>query len=82
MVRTQIQLTEEQASLLKELSAQTNVSMAALIRQAIDGHVAHRRARRAPEVKARALEAIGCLAGGPPNLAEDHDHYLADAYAE
>ncbi len=36
MIRTQIQLTEEQAQKLRELSAAGRESMAALIRKAVD----------------------------------------------
>jgi Arc/MetJ-type ribon-helix-helix transcriptional regulator len=36
MVRTQVQLTENQAQLLKKLAAQENQSVAEVIRQAID----------------------------------------------
>ena len=36
MVRTQIQLTEEQAAQLKELAHESNESIAAIIRKALD----------------------------------------------
>ena len=36
MVRTQIQLTEQQAELLKAAAARRGVSMAELIRQSVD----------------------------------------------
>jgi len=37
MVRTQIQLTEEQARALKEIAAARGESMAEVIRRAVDG---------------------------------------------
>jgi predicted transcriptional regulator len=37
MVRTQIQLTDEQASRLKEMAHESNESIAAIIRKALDG---------------------------------------------
>jgi predicted transcriptional regulator len=40
MVRTQIQLTEEQVAQLKELAHEGNQSIAAIIRKALDQYLA------------------------------------------
>jgi predicted nucleic acid-binding protein len=39
MIRTQIQLTEEQSKTLKEMAQERGVSMAELIRQSIDNFI-------------------------------------------
>lgn len=77
MIRTQIQLTERQASVVKEMAAREDISMAEVIRQAIDRLVADAERR---ELRRRALEALGGFPGGPPDGAENHDKYLDEAY--
>jgi hypothetical protein len=76
MIRTQIQLTEEQARALKDLAAQRGVSMAELIRQATE-HLLEENSKR--EKRRRALEAIGRFPG-PSDLSTNHDRYLAQDY--
>jgi hypothetical protein len=77
MIRTQIQLTEQQAASLKSLAAQQGVSMATLIRKGVDRILEEndRRARRE-----RALEVIGRFPG-PADLAERHDDYFGEEHA-
>lgn len=83
MIRTQIQLTEEQAAKLKRLAAAQDVSMAKVIREAID-RLPERDDRA--ERFARALEVI--RAGGfhdvegKTDVAERHDEHLADIYEQ
>ena len=78
MIRTQIQLTDEQARALKRLAAKEGKSVAELIRVSVDDLI--RRAGNAgpEELRQRALSAAGKLSG-PENLATDHDAYLAEA---
>ena len=81
MIRTQIQLTEEQAAKLKRLAAERDVSMAEVIREAVDGLPDHNdRAER----YARALAAVrrGGFRDieGKTDVAARHDKYLADIY--
>jgi hypothetical protein len=80
MVRTQIQLTQEQAAALKRLAAERGVSMAALIRDAVEGVVAEGtdRERR----KQRALAAVGKFHDTSRDVAAEHDRYLEDAYLD
>ncbi|MGE5226776.1 MAG: ribbon-helix-helix protein, CopG family [Planctomycetaceae bacterium] len=83
MIRTQIQLTEEQAAKLKRLAAARDVSMAKVSREAID-RLPERDDRA--ERFARALEVI--RAGGfrdvegKTEIAERHDEFLADIYEQ
>lgn len=82
MIRTQIQLTEEQATKLKHLASARNVSMAEVIREAVD-RLPDRDDRA--ERFARATEAIRSGrahdAESKTDVAEHHDLYLADIYA-
>jgi hypothetical protein len=79
--RTQISLEPEQADRLRRLALERGVSMARLIRDAVDqayGSVL------APPSRAdlwdRALEAVGAGHGDAANASEDHDRYLDEAY--
>ena len=82
MVRTQIQLTEEQADTLRELADQEGASMAALVRRAVDELIRQRGEISREERKRRALAAVGRFNSGLGDLAVEHDRYLADAFAE
>lgn len=79
MVRTQIQLTEAQAAKLKRLSAESGLSMAALIREAVDRLV------RGTDPDARwerALAVVGKYASGQSDVGEEHDRYLVEAFGD
>jgi Ribbon-helix-helix protein, copG family len=80
MIRTQIQLTEEQAAKAKRLAAERGVSMAEVIRELID-----REPDRDDRTErfARALAAVkrGGFRdrGGKTDVSLEHDRYLAEA---
>ena len=79
MVRTQVQLTEEQAEALKQLSAKTGLSIAELLRRSLGpllrgGVVADEEDRRVR----RAVEVIGRFHSGKTDIAAEHDRYLTD----
>ena len=80
MVRTQIQLTEEQARELKTFSSSHHQSMAETIRQAVNSFIAERGGREEVEARKRALAASGKFSSGVSNLSEKHDDYLAEAF--
>jgi hypothetical protein len=79
MVRTQVQLTDKQAEALRRRSKRENVSMAELVRRAIDAFT-----RAEPpgerEVRDRAIRAAGRFASGVPDTSRHHDEALADAF--
>ena len=81
MERTQISLDPVQADLLRRLAQERGVSMAHLIREAVDtvygGSLAP--PSRA-ELWERARSAVGSASSGLGDLAADHDAYLDEAY--
>jgi hypothetical protein len=74
--RTQISLTEEQASRLRGLARKRRTSMAALIREAVD--------RTYPPPLgtdyrwAAALAAVGGFRSGVTDVSDEHDRELGD----
>lgn len=79
MIRTQIQLTPEQAKGLKKLARRENKSMAELIRKSVDNLIASEGKSSDDVLRQKALEAIGGI-HGPVNLAENHDDYVTAAF--
>lgn len=79
MIRTQIQLTEEQAARLRRLADREGVSLAAVIRRAVDSLVD--RADR-DDATERALSAIGAGSSGLPDVGAEHDRYLDESYGD
>ena len=77
MERTQISLTAEQAARLKRTAAGRGVSMAHLIREAIDAYVPDGDRARETMIE-RALAAAGRYRSGASDVAERHDDYLAE----
>ena len=80
MIRTQIQLPEQQVSALKNLASRQHTSMAELIRRAIDMFTASSDATNLQEQRQRALAAAGQFHSGCGDLSAKHDDYLAAAY--
>jgi len=79
MFRTQIQLTEEQARMLKELSRAGNESMASLIRQAIDRFLVTARPNHGGQYR-QALAVVGKYKTGQSDIAVAHDRYLEEDF--
>jgi Arc/MetJ-type ribon-helix-helix transcriptional regulator len=80
MVRTQIQLTEEQAARMKSAALKRGVSMAELIRQAIEMLLARGVEKSDEDLRRRAIEAAGRFHSGRRNVARDHDEYLSEDF--
>ena len=80
MVRTQIQLTEEQAAILRAMSIDRHCSVAELIRQGIDSFVKNESGVTREGRIARAKSAVGRFASTPANVSTEHDRYLAQAF--
>ena len=79
MIRTQIQLTETQVSRLKELAHESNQSMAALIRKALDQFLAQRQPERAA-LHHQALSVVGRYQAARQDISLRHDRYLEEDY--
>ena len=80
MIRTQIQLTEEQSKTLKELSARQGKSIAELIRMSVDGLLQTQGMMSDEQRVQRALAVVGRFRTGDSDLAEEHDRYLNEAF--
>ncbi|MGH2409320.1 MAG: CopG family transcriptional regulator [Chloroflexota bacterium] len=77
MVRTQIQLTEEQACGLKNLSTRRGVSVAELVREGVAKILQE---NDEEEKWRRASALVGRFSGTSDNVAVNHDDYLEEAY--
>jgi Arc/MetJ-type ribon-helix-helix transcriptional regulator len=80
MVRTQIQLPEEQVKFLKNISAARNESMAQIIRHAIDLLYKSTQGQDNEQRRKQAMAAAGRFHSGAKDLASAHDSHLADIY--
>jgi len=80
MVRTQIQLTEDQMAALKALSSKTGRSVAEIVRRGVDCVLDVPHEPSPAERRQRARAAFGRFRSGVADLASRHDDYLAEAY--
>ncbi len=83
MIRTQIQLTEEQHRFLREKAAEYNVSMAELVRRGVD-LLARQQTQPSREELGRRALSIGAYDDleGAVDVSINHDQYLAEIYTE
>jgi len=82
MVRTQVQLTEDQHRRLKRMAAERGVSMAEVIREGVEGVLSRSAEAERQAAAVRSLEFVGMCSSGKTDIAERHDEYLAKIYAE
>ena len=75
--RTQVSLTEDQTSALRQRARERGASLAALLREAVDSLL---RSDRPGDNVARSLAAVGSYRSEPENVAEDHDRFLDEIY--
>lgn len=75
MIRTIVQLHEDQAAALEQAARRRGISKAAVIREALDALLVRETQGSAVE---RALKAAGAGTSGVEDLAERHDEYLTD----
>jgi hypothetical protein len=80
MIRTQIQLTEDQALALKNIAVSRRVSVARLIRQAVDTMIESSPPVDLDERRKRAMDIVGKFHSGKHDVSKKHDDYLSDAY--
>ena len=80
MIRTQIQLTEEQARRLRLLAEEQGKSVAELIRASIDQQTKNSSLINLDERRRRALALAGKYSSGKSDISLDHDRYLAEDF--
>lgn len=82
MIRTQIQLTEEQAAILRRMSAERRLPIAELIRLSVDAFIQREAGRSREGRTERAKRAAGRFASGISDVSAEHDRYLAEAMGQ
>lgn len=80
MIRTQIQLTEEQSEALKKLAGREGKSVAELVRLGVDQLIRSRGAVDPGELRRRALAVAGRFHSGDEDLSREHDRYATEAF--
>ncbi len=83
MVRTQIQLTDDQYRDLKGWAARLGVSLSEAVRRCVAERLAAEGARSNRDALVRdALAAVGKYSdpAGASSIAREHDRHLADSY--
>ena len=82
MVRTQVQLTEQQAEELKRIARTRRVSAAEVIREALDNLIRSDAGVGADveNRRRRALSAVGKFSSGKRDISKKHDKYLSEAF--
>lgn len=80
MVRTQVQLTEDQVRILRREALKSGVSIAELIRRSVDDYLEHLDGGNRRELIERAKKAVGKYHAGLQDLAQNHDRYLAEDF--
>ncbi len=88
MIRTMVQLTEEQMKALKELAKARKTSVAKLVRESVAQYVViAEKASEREEKRRRALEFIEMMKkepfhdkDGATDVSVNHDKYLAEIY--
>ncbi len=80
MIRTQIQLTEEQSARLRQAARRSGVSTAEVIRRSIDRYLEQEAAQPAGATRLAMLQSVGRFHSGLSDVSERHDDYLDEAY--
>jgi len=80
MVRTQVQLTEQQIEELRKLSVSSGRSVADLVRQGVDSLLQAKSTPRPAHQVERALRVAGKFSSGSTDVSTHHDRYLAEAF--
>jgi len=76
MIRTQVQIKEDQIQWLRNRAKTQGVSVSQLIREGID-LFRFREDRRPEDRKKRALAVMGRFSSGRSDIASHHDDYLS-----
>ncbi len=82
MKRTQIQLTDKQYKLIKKLSAEKDISMAEVIREALSFYSSSTALIDRDTRIRDALSIIGKYSSGRKDISINHDEYLEKAFKD
>jgi len=78
MVKTQVQLAEEDLALLRRLAAEQGVSVSELVRRGVRQMLRSQAELGHPDRWERACAAAGRFHSGKSDIAQRHDDYLAE----
>jgi len=82
MIKTQVQLPEDDLAELRRLAAEEGVSVSELVRRGVKQVLDAKRKPSREELWERASRVIGKYRSGKSDIAQRHDDYLAEAYGE
>ena len=82
MIRIQVRLREEQIQTLRRLASARRVSIAELIRQAVDMLIRSSASIDEEERRQRAIAMVGQFRSGLSDVSSEHDRYLVEAYEQ
>ena len=78
MVRTQVQLSEEQLQALRKLSATRGRPITGVIREAVDQYLSSQKSVSCQRIE-RALRVAGKFSSGCTDISSHHVRYFAEA---
>lgn len=80
MVRRQIQFTDEQLAELRREAERREMSVSAIVREAVDRSLRERHKPSREELIKRSLAAAGRFRSGTGDVARRHDEYFGDEH--
>jgi len=81
MIRTQIQLTDDQMEALRKLSTLRKQPLAELVRLSVQIFLDREAGSGNAAKRENARRVIGKFSSGSTDISRRHDHYLADAFS-
>ncbi|RME21826.1 MAG: CopG family transcriptional regulator [Deltaproteobacteria bacterium] len=82
MIRTQIQLTDEQWRILKQIASERRLSLAELVRHGVDALLQQQGGLSREQRWERAAALVGRFSSGRNDLSSNHDELLAEDFAK
>ena len=80
MVRTQVQLTEEQLEKLRRIAGENGKSVAELVRLGVELYLQSTGKPDKAELRERAKRAVGGFRSGFTDIGRNHDDYLTEDF--
>jgi Arc/MetJ-type ribon-helix-helix transcriptional regulator len=82
MVRTQVQLPEEDLRELRRLAKEQHVSVSAMVRRGVKCVIEQEARPSREELWERASQAVGRFRSGRTDISRRHDEYLTEVHDE